>query len=102
MKVPIVSAATGPMHSLSALPQKPDAVIIEVPGEEARDWLARAAAAGVSDVWIHMGYKTPEALALAAEKGINLRTGTCAVMYLTPGLAHHCVHKGIRKALRKN
>ena len=51
MKVPIVSAATGPMHSLSALPQKPDAVIIEVPGEEARDWLARAAAAGVSDVW---------------------------------------------------
>jgi predicted CoA-binding protein len=85
--------------SLEALPETPQAVMIEVPKEETRDWVARAAAAGVKDVWIHMALETPEAVALADDKGINLRTGTCAVMYLKPGLSYHSIHKGIMKAL---
>lgn len=85
--------------TLEALPGAPQAVIIEVPKEETREWVARAAAAGVTDVWIHMTLETPEAVALAAEKGINLRTGTCAVMYLKPGLSYHSIHKAIMKAL---
>lgn len=85
--------------SLDALPQKPEAVIIEVPKDQTRDWVARAAEAGVADVWVHMALETPEAVALAAETGINLRTGTCAVMYLKPGLSYHSVHQAIMKAL---
>ncbi|WP_462319827.1 CoA-binding protein [Halochromatium sp.] len=87
--------------SLDALPQKPEAVVIEVPKEETRDWVAQAAEAGVSDVWVHMAHETPEAVALAQQKGINLRTGTCAVMYLKPGLSYHSIHKAIMKALGK-
>ncbi|MEA1050296.1 CoA-binding protein [Lamprobacter modestohalophilus] len=87
--------------SLDALPQTPEAVIIEVPKQETRDWIARAAEIGVSDVWVHMAHETPEAVALAAEKGINLRTGTCAVMYLKPGLSYHSIHQAIMKLLGK-
>ncbi len=86
---------------LSALPGPVDAVLIEVPKTETRDWVARAADAGVKDVWVHMAHDTPEALALAAERGINLRTGTCAVMYLNKGLSYHSIHKWIMQALNK-
>ncbi len=46
-----------------------------------------------------MGRDTPEALALARKHGINVRSGTCAVMYLKGG--YHSVHRWINKALRK-
>lgn len=86
---------------LEALPESVDAVMIEAPKTETRDWVARAADAGVKDVWVHMAHETPEAIALAAERGINLRTGTCAVMYLTSGLSYHSIHKWIMQGLGK-
>ncbi len=82
---------------LESLPERVDAVVLEVPKEETRDWVARAAEAGIKDVWIHMRRETPEALALAKEKGINVRSGTCAVMYLKPGPTYHAIHKWIMK-----
>jgi predicted CoA-binding protein len=87
--------------SLGALPEPAAAVILEVPKEQTRDWVAAAADAGVRDVWVHMAHDTPEALALAQERGINLRTGTCAVMYLQQGLSYHSIHKWIMQALGK-
>ncbi|MCF7992205.1 MAG: CoA-binding protein [Thiohalocapsa sp.] len=86
---------------LASLPQAVEGVIIEVPKQETRDWVEQAAAAGIRDVWIHMAHDTPEAIAAAKEKGINLRTGTCAVMYLKPGLSYHSIHKMVMKALGK-
>jgi predicted CoA-binding protein len=86
---------------LSALPSPVQGVILEVPKEETRDWVAAAADAGVRDVWVHMAHDTPEAIALAAEKGVNLRTGTCAVMYLQQGLSYHSIHKWIMQGLGK-
>jgi predicted CoA-binding protein len=86
---------------LTALPEAVQGVILEVPKEETRDWVAAAADAGVRDVWVHMAHDTPEAVALAEERGINLRTGTCAVMYLQHGLSYHSVHKWIMQALGK-
>ena len=63
--------------------------------------MAAAAQAGLRDVWIHMAHDTPEAVTLAKESGINLRTGTCAVMYVTPGLTYHSLHKAIMKLAGK-
>ena len=87
--------------ALSDLPKKVEAVILEVPKEETAEWVARAAEAGIEDVWIHMNRETPEALALAEEKGMNVRSGTCAVMYVTPGFTFHSVHKWIMKLTGK-
>jgi len=86
---------------LDALPEKVDAVVLDVPQEETRDWVARVADAGIQDVWIHMRRDTPEALALALEKGLNVRSGTCAVMYVTPSFTYHSIHKWIMKLTGK-
>ena len=87
--------------ALDDLPAKVDAVILEVPKDETRDWVAKAADAGIKDVWIHMGRETPEALALANDKGMNARTGTCAVMYVKPEPSYHSIHKWIMKLAGK-
>lgn len=81
---------------LTALPGPVDGVVIEVPASETAGWVKAAADAGVVHVWIHMGRETPEAIALAAERGLELRTGTCAVQYLDGGFPHN-VHKWLRK-----
>ena len=86
---------------LGALPEQVDGVVIEVPKEETLDWVRRSAEAGVQDVWIHMARETPEAVALAEDKGLRLRKGTCAVMYVTPGVTYHSIHKWIMKLLGK-
>jgi len=87
--------------NLAALPEKVEAVVLEVPKAETRDWVAAVADAGIKDVWIHMTRDTPEALALAKEKGLNARHGTCAVMYVTPGTTYHSIHKWIMKMTGK-
>ena len=87
--------------TLEGLPAKVDAVVLEVPKEDTRDWVAKVADAGIKDVWIHMGRESPEALTLARDKGMNARTGTCAVMYVKPGLSYHSIHKWINQALGK-
>lgn len=86
---------------LDALPEKVDGVVLEVPREDTKEWVARAAELGVKDIWIHMARDTPEALALAKKKGINVRHGTCAVMYVTPGFTFHAIHRGIMKLTGK-
>lgn len=84
---------------LRALPTPVAGLIIEVPKEETRDWVAAAVDASIRDVWVHMGDDTPEAIARAAEGGVNLRTGTCAAMYLAPSLSLHGIHKAIMKLM---
>ena len=66
-----------------------------------REYIRASADAGIQDVWIHMARETPEALALAKEKGLNTRSGTCAVMYLDPGPSYHSIHKWIMKLAGK-
>jgi predicted CoA-binding protein len=81
---------------LSSLPEPVDAVVLEPPREETAGWIEQAAAAGITEVWIHMGRETPEAMDLARERGLNVRTGTCAVQYLTGGFPHN-IHRFLRK-----
>ena len=80
---------------LASLPERVDAVVLEVPKRETEDWVSKAFDAGVQNVWIHMNRETPEALALAREKGMNVYTGSCAVMYVKQGFSYHTLHKWI-------
>ena len=85
----------------SSLPESVEAAVLEVPREETADWVRKAAAAGVEQLWIHMGRETPDALALADEKGLGVLTGTCAVMYVKQGLSYHSLHKWINQLAGK-
>ena len=42
-----------------------------------------------------------EALDLARDNAMNARTGTCAVMYVTPEPSYHSIHKWIAKLVGK-
>ncbi len=84
-----------------SLPGKVDAAVLEVPKAETAEWVKRAAAAGIKNVWIHMKRDTPEALAMAEEEELNVVTGTCAVMYVTKGPSFHSIHKVMRKLTGK-
>ena len=86
---------------LAAMPSTPKGLILEVPKEETKAWVEKAAEAGIKDVWIHMQRDTDEALAIAKGNGMNVRTGTCAVMYVTPGITYHSIHKFIMKMIGK-
>ena len=83
-------------RDLASLPERVDAVVLEVPKDETAGWVEQAAAAGITDVWIHMGRETPEAIALAEENGLTLCAGTCAVQYLDDSFPHN-VHRFFRK-----
>jgi len=85
---------------LASLPEKVDAVVIEVPKDETIEVLRAAAELGIKNAWIHMQRDTPEALELARQKGLNLLTGTCAVMYVKQGFSYHSIHKWVNKLLR--
>ncbi len=87
--------------SLEDLPGEVQGVIIEVPGEQTLNVVKDVVKLGIKDVWIHMGCDTPEALALCQEEGIQVRHGTCAVMYTKQGLSYHSVHKLIMKVSGK-
>ncbi len=84
---------------LASLPEKVSAVVIEVPREETTEWVQRAAEAGIQHVWIHMLRETPEALAIGRDRGLNVRTGACAMEYVSHGLSYHSVHRQLSKVL---
>lgn len=88
-------------RDFESLPQKVDAVVLEVPKEETASWVQKAAAAGITNVWIHMNRETPEALSVAREAGLNVLTGTCAVMYVNHDLSYHTIHRWLNRALGK-
>lgn len=83
---------------LAALPEVPEAAVLELPREETAGWVERLADAGVRDIWLHMNTESEEALALGRARGLNLRTGTCAVQYVDDSFPHS-VHKFARRAL---
>lgn len=86
---------------LASLPSAVEAVVLELPKEETETWVERVVQSDIKELWIHMNTETPQAVAIAEKNGINLRTGTCGVMYVTPGFTFHSIHKWIMKLLGK-
>ena len=86
---------------LRSLPQQVDGVVLELPREETLDGVKQAADAGIKNVWVHMNRDTPEAVDFAKRSGMNILTGTCAVMYVTQGFTYHSMHKWLNKLLGK-
>ncbi len=86
---------------LEHLPARVEAAILEVPKDETAAWVRSVADAGIRHVWIHMGRDTPEALALAKDRGLDVHSGTCAVMYVSEGFSVHAIHRAIRRITGK-
>ncbi len=87
--------------SLRDVPQAVDGVVVEVPREETLQAVKDAAEAGIKNVWVHMNRDTPEAMEFARQNGLNMLTGTCAVMYLAHGFNAHTIHGWVNKLFGK-
>lgn len=85
----------------ASLPQPPQAAVLELPKEKTAEWVAKAADAGITEIWIHQMTDTPEALAEAEKRGLKVITGHCAVMYNKPGFSMHAPHRWIWKLVGK-
>jgi uncharacterized protein len=86
---------------LASLPAEVDAVVVEVPREDTEAVVEQVVKAGIKDLWLHINSDTPQALALAKQHGIRVRTGTCAVMYVHQGFSFHAIHGFVNKLLGK-
>ena len=84
---------------LQSLPGMVGGVVLELPREETDLWAKQAADIGIKDIWVHMNCEGPDTVKFAEENNLNLRIGTCAVMYVTPEFSFHSIHKWIRKML---
>lgn len=82
-------------RTLDELPGPVEAAVLEVAREDTAGWVERVADARIGNLWIHMGRDTPEALQLAKQRGLAVRHGTCAVMYLEGG--YHRIHKWVEQ-----
>ena len=85
----------------ASLPGTVQAAILELPKDKTAEWVAKAADAGITEIWIHQMTDTPEALAEAEKRGLKVITGHCAVMYNMPGFSMHAPHRWIMKLIGK-
>jgi len=86
---------------LGALPEKVDAVVLEVPKSGTVNWVQKVVDYGVKELWVHMNTETEEALELAQRNAVRVRSGTCAVMYLRRGFTYHSIHRFINRLTGK-
>ncbi|HLE00109.1 MAG TPA: CoA-binding protein [Bdellovibrionota bacterium] len=85
---------------ISERPEKIDAAVLELPNDETARWVSLLADFGIKKIWIHQDTETPQALQIAKERGVQVFTGTCAVMYLNssfPHSFHRCIMKMTRR-----
>ena len=86
---------------LAGLPASVEAAVLELPREATAAWVEKAADAGIRELWLHDGTETPEALTLAARRGLRVETGACAVMYVTPGFSIHALHRWVMQLMKR-
>ena len=84
-------------RSLSALPQTPGSAIVSVSSERALAAVQEAYDAGIRNIWLQQGISSPEALRFCEEKGVNVVSGRCVMMFAEPVDSIHKFHRGLAK-----
>ena len=82
--------------SVSAIPERPDAVLIATHPDAAPDVARDCVDAGVPRVWMHRSFGTgsvsDEATAICRDAGVAVLDGGCPMMFLEPvDVAHKCI-----------
>jgi predicted CoA-binding protein len=83
--------------SLSALPQRADAVLVVTPPAESEKIVREAAALGIRRVWLQQGSVSEAAIAACAEHGLSSVSGKCIMMFAEPVGSFHAVHRWFAK-----
>ncbi len=87
--------------SVKELPAGLDRLYIVTPKKETEGVVRDAAAYGIKKIWIQQQSDTPEALALAREKGMSVISGRCMMMFAEPVSGIHGFHRWMMRFFGK-
>jgi len=80
---------------LYSLPEKIDAVVINVPPAQAEKVVKEAKETGVNKVWLQQGSQCETAVKYCEENGIDCVSNECILMFAQPSAFIHRAHKFI-------
>ncbi len=81
--------------NLLSLPEKIDAVVINVPPEETENVVLKAHQAGIEKVWMQQGSQSKVAEEYCSEKGIDCISNECILMFAEPAGFIHRAHRWV-------
>ena len=87
--------------NLLSLPEKIDAVIINVPPARTEQVVKEVKAAGIKKVWLQQGSQSEAAVKFCEENGIDCVSNECILMFAQPTAFFHRVHKWVWGVLGK-
>lgn len=82
---------------MTALPEKVGGVVVFTPPVESEKVVRDAAARGITRVWLQQGAESAAALAFCLEKGMQVVSGKCILMFAEPVGSFHGVHRWFAK-----
>ena len=80
---------------LQSVPEKIDAVVINVPPTIAETILREVKEAGIKKVWLQQGSQSDDAVKFCNENGIDCVSNECILMFAQPSAFIHRAHKWI-------
>ena len=87
--------------SVTALPERPDGLILVTPPAQSAALVREAVQAGITHVWLQQGAFTPEAVEVCRQNGINYIAGECIFMFSEPAAWFHRAHRWINTLVGK-
>ena len=87
--------------NLLSIPEKADAVVINVPPTQTEKVVRDAKQAGINKVWLQQGSQSDEAVKFCEENGIDCVSNECILMFAQPSMFIHRAHKWIWGVLGK-
>ena len=86
---------------LLSIPEKIDAVIINVPPAQTEKVVREAKQVGINKVWLQQGSQSNEAIKYCEENGIDCVSNECILMFAQPTAFFHRAHKWLWGVLGK-
>ncbi|MCW9066034.1 MAG: CoA-binding protein [Ignavibacteriaceae bacterium] len=86
---------------LLSLPEKVDAVVINVPPVQTEKVVKEAKEAGINKVWLQQGSQSEAAIKFCEENGIDYVSNECILMFAHPSAFIHRAHKWVWGVLGK-
>lgn len=86
---------------LLSLPEKVDAVVINVSPSQTENIVKEAKQTGVNKVWLQQGSQSEDAVKFCEENGIEYVSNECILMFAQPSAFIHRAHKWVWGVLGK-
>ncbi|MGB5289419.1 MAG: CoA-binding protein [Ignavibacteriaceae bacterium] len=80
---------------LHSLPEKIDAVIVNVPPAQTEKVVREVKKAGINKVWLQQGSQSDAAVKFCEENGIDCVSNECVLMFAQPSAFMHRAHRWV-------